>query len=82
VEETESEPKEELPNEHETADEDGQAVEGQEPAETVSQVPASSENGKTEIESTDKLEQPGAEVEEPSKELSQEGNIPMTSAEG
>ncbi|KAL0456290.1 UNVERIFIED_CONTAM: Far upstream element-binding protein 2 [Sesamum latifolium] len=81
----EDEPKEEDSKQPESAADSAQPAEGQEPREeppeNINEEPASSENEKTEIGTTDDLEQPKAEIEAPSEELPREGDVPVPSDE-
>ncbi|KAL0359974.1 UNVERIFIED_CONTAM: Far upstream element-binding protein 2 [Sesamum radiatum] len=82
----EDEPKDEDSKQPESAADSAQPAEGQEPreepSENINEEPASGENEKTQIGTTDDLEQPKAEVEAPSKELPREGDdVPVPSDE-
>ncbi|KAL0351262.1 UNVERIFIED_CONTAM: Far upstream element-binding protein 3 [Sesamum calycinum] len=82
----EDEPKEEDSKQPEPAADSAQPAEGQEPreepSEKINEEPASDENEKTQIGTTDDLEPPKAEVEAPSEELAREGDVPVPSDEG
>ncbi|KAK4391324.1 Far upstream element-binding protein 2 [Sesamum angolense] len=82
----EDEPKEEDSKQPEPAADSAQPAEGQEPreesSEKINEEPASDENEKTQIGTTDDLEPPKAEVEAPSEELPREGDVPVPSDEG
>ncbi|KAL0314055.1 UNVERIFIED_CONTAM: Far upstream element-binding protein 1 [Sesamum angustifolium] len=82
----EDEPKEEDSKQPEPAADSAQPAEGQEPreepSEKINEEPASDENEKTQIGTTDDLERPKAEVEAPSEELPREGDVPVPSDEG
>ncbi|PIN22352.1 K-homology type RNA binding protein [Handroanthus impetiginosus] len=78
--EKEDEPKVEESKQPESADDNGQLVEGQEPIETTPKEPTSNENVKSEIGNADEVGQSEAEGDGPS-ELPREGDVPIYSAE-